>query len=184
MFENVGSSLTKLFVKLTHKDCCIVSMRRNRTRTISCKFLFESRRHENSHRHTDDRVMHQPNGVSGRQLEQSMFFSFLVSMQVSDTRGTSLGEMIIPDGLNVLILSSVQCAHKRAELRANPLSITRESREDNNSRVLACLDMPGAEITSSHYPLIITLHITNTISSNDTTGKPVPALKVKEAKIN
>ena len=35
--------------------------------------------------------MHQPNGVSGRQAEQSMFFSFLVSMQVSDTRGPSPG---------------------------------------------------------------------------------------------
>ena len=28
----------------------------------------------------------------------------------------------------------------------------RESWEDNNSPVLVCLDMPGAEITSSHYP--------------------------------
>ena len=61
----------------------------------------------------------------------------------------------------------------------------REIREDNNSRVLACLDMPGAEITSSHYPLIITLHITNTISSSHTTGKPVLALKqVNRAKTN
>lgn len=70
--------------------------------------------------------MHQPNGVSGRQAEQSMFFSFLVSMQVSTQEDPLSGEMIIPDGRNVLILFSV---HTREQSWEQILCLSRERAE-------------------------------------------------------
>ena len=100
MLEDVGSSLTKLLVKLTHNDCCIVSMRRNRTRTISCEFLTERMRIVTQMTESCINLMESV-------AEQSMFFSFLVSMQVSTQEEPLSGEMIIPDGRNVLILFTV-----------------------------------------------------------------------------
>ena len=88
--------------------------------------------------------------------------------------------MIIPDGRN--ISSSSLCTHaSRVESKSFVYQEReRESWEDNNSPVLVCLDMPGAEITSSHYPAhhLITHHQHPLIQPHIAIvrGKPVPLL--------